>query len=900
MSRLFATVLVIITATYVFSVDAEITFIHYSDPHYNTDYANYAERRAQYRGAIDAINALPGTAYPSAVGGVTGEIFGAFGTGDLTESKESDWLDFVEDWGLDGTDGRLNVPSYEGAGNHDGPPSTNPNAHVRRGIIGRNPHRPLVTDISDNGLHYALDYGGAYFVQLNEFAGEDDDIRYPGNPAYNRKGQSFGVPPEKSLQFLRRTLADNVGDSGKPVLLFQHYSVDGWALNAWGGDHAWWTEEHALRLWEATEEYNLIAVMVGHDHSQSIIDWNGIPFYHMVILNGFGVHRIKDGQHTRVIRDWQGNRWTGTHSTSTSLNAGMPEELTGGPYLVYHDDPTRMTVMWHTSESIPVRLRWGTQEFRYELGDVQVNPLDAENNIYSHTITGLQPDNDYVYRVSIGSKSAVGRFYTAPQPTADKVKFLVYGDTAAGADKHDRIAKAMYARIHKDPAYHSLLIHTGGWVDDITQVGQWREKMFSRESPLRHARYLQARAPLMGPVGAHQDNMELFQNLLPYDFDDKGYYSFQYGPVHISVMDAYSDYTQGSAQYEWLVTDLNEANSAWKMVVFNGPRPWGSDHPEAVATRSVLQPVFEAQGVRLCIDGNSQGFGRTTTGGVEYIGLGSNEDPSLYYGAVTVEGTQMTFRVYDDGNVEVDSHVIAMGIPAVPETITYPENSSTGRYTISWTSSANADEYQLQTSHDGGNAWIDMFIGNDLVFAATVDDGEHRYRVRGINDEGPGDWRTGGHDCLVAMTSVEKWRRQYFDDPWDEDTAGPMADPNGDNIVNLVKFALRGDPHHDDSAVISPRMQRDPSTGGLYFTFRVRTIEGTINEETGFYTVEGLFYQVLTSNVPGAEWTHKDLTDANTELVENADGPYLRVHIGNELATGTKGFARLIVVPLDP
>ncbi len=126
---------------------------------------------------------------------------------------------------LTGKDGGLNYPVYEGAGNHDGGISTSTRGgDVRRRIIERNPKRPSVTNISGNGLHYSWDWDDVHFVMLNEYAGLENGERYPGNPAYLRKMQSYGNPAEESLRFLRKDLKEKVGESDRPVLIKRRHN----------------------------------------------------------------------------------------------------------------------------------------------------------------------------------------------------------------------------------------------------------------------------------------------------------------------------------------------------------------------------------------------------------------------------------------------------------------------------------------------------------------------------------------------------------------------------------------------------------------------------------------------------------------------------------------------------
>ncbi len=642
------------------SVSKEITFIHIGDTHYNTRGENFEEQRERHRQTIRIMNKLPGTPYPEEVGGTVGIPMGVFVVGDLTESRQSDFDVFAEDWGLKGGDGLLDFPVYEGAGNHDGQPSTHPNGFVRRAIIERNPSRPHVVSLSDNGLHYSLDYGGVHFVQLNEYAGSDDDERYAGNLDYNRKGQAYGNPSEKSLQFLEKTLEENVGNTGRPVILFQHYGVDGWPLSPWGDDLAWWTDEHAHRLWETIAGYNVIGIMVGHGHNHSVINWNGIPVYQMDAVSGFGVYRIKDNELIRIVRNLQDDTW-GEVSEPQSLSnfAGPPKELVQGPYLVYEDNPTEMTVLWRTSIDADTEFRWGHTGFEFELGNKQVGSYDEQYNLYRITLTDLDENERYTYQLRINDQYETGMFYTAPDHNADKVKFLVYGSTAAGGEEHDRICSALYNKIFDDPAYHSLLIHTGNWVPRINSIDHWDEHFFSHNSPKPFPRYIQKRMPVMGAVGHREGDISLFRKLFPYDYESGPWYSFRYGPVHITVMDPYTDYSEGSIQHTWMVNDIKEADAPWKVLVFGSHEPGAEESYLNGSARKVLQSLCEEHGVDLIIGGSNSGYTVEKIGPVNYIGLGKapsggdTGSQELYFGTVHIEDGTLSLQIFNDTGEEV-------------------------------------------------------------------------------------------------------------------------------------------------------------------------------------------------------------------------------------------------------
>jgi len=105
--------------------------------------------------------------------------------------------------------------------------------------------------------------------------------------------------------------------------------------------------------------------------------------------------------------------------------------------------------------------------------------------------------------------------------------------------------------------------------------------------------------------------------------------------------------------------------------------------------------------------------------------------------------------------------------PAAPASISYPADSNTGRYTVSWPSSSGATSYQLERSANEGRqgrqgrkgregresraAWIRIYSGKALSWSENVTDGRYSYRVRAINSAGSSSWRTGRDYCEVHI-----------------------------------------------------------------------------------------------------------------------------------------------------
>lgn len=286
----------------------DLTFVVASDLHYY----GASNDNARIQGHIDRINALPGTAYPTSVGGVVGTVSGVILNGDLTNrSREWEWSCFTNDWGLTG-ERRCKFPVYEGLGNHD---------HAYRGdaiatnIVLRNRVRPGIVNISTNGLHYSWEWGGIHFIQANVVVADESQDGARG-----------------SLAFVRDDLEKNVGSSGRPVIINFHISpvID-----------RDWAVEKQKALAEMLPRYNLLGVFCGHSHGY--------------------MHR-KDGQRV-PDPDYECRKFPGTSvdlydDGSMRDDGARPKWKDSGRFFVVHISDTNMTVIMNTPQG------WGTPHIK--------------------------------------------------------------------------------------------------------------------------------------------------------------------------------------------------------------------------------------------------------------------------------------------------------------------------------------------------------------------------------------------------------------------------------------------------------------------------------------------------------------------------------------------------------
>lgn len=245
-------------------VKNDVTFFIATDQHYGHG-ANYQLNR----NTVDLMNRAAGMTLPDNFGGgFVRTPLAVVDPGDLLDkgydpsNAAEKWAEWVEHYGLDGTDGVLGFPVLEGVGNHD---SSAQFSLPRQEIRKRNQIRKSITEVSDNGLHYSWDWDHVHLVNTNLFPGDGGEDVMNVSPANHN--------PEGALRFLKHTLAKHVGTSGKPVIVFTHYGLV-------GGMSDWWTPEAKERFHEAIKGYNVICIFNGHSHGVDFPLWKGIQTIH--------------------------------------------------------------------------------------------------------------------------------------------------------------------------------------------------------------------------------------------------------------------------------------------------------------------------------------------------------------------------------------------------------------------------------------------------------------------------------------------------------------------------------------------------------------------------------------------------------------------------------------------
>jgi 3',5'-cyclic AMP phosphodiesterase CpdA len=242
-----------------------LTFFGWSDQHVPVD-----GKGEHLIPAIDAMNALPGRAYPEAIGGTVAKPAFVLGLGDITEWPSHAAIDTYDQL----ITKRLKFPSYDIAGNHD--------------IGGLSPVDTVLNwVIKRHGtLRYTFDKGGVRFISL--FSEYDESLNNPAQPI-----------SKEALQFLRETLAKV--PEGKPVVIATHLCFD--AIT------------NRDEFVDAFRKANVVLVLGGHYHKATTHSFRGVNFVQLPSPEPkstpeFTVIRITADRLVAIPFNYKENQWT--------------------------------------------------------------------------------------------------------------------------------------------------------------------------------------------------------------------------------------------------------------------------------------------------------------------------------------------------------------------------------------------------------------------------------------------------------------------------------------------------------------------------------------------------------------------------------------------------------------
>lgn len=366
-------------------------------------------------------------------------------------------------------------------------------------------------------------------------------------------------------------------------------------------------------------------------------------------------------------------------SLSTNSCKTSKPSFAKGPYLVYSGSGTSMKIIWQTDilpKSSKLYLGYTSD---YELGTKEIEPLE-DKRIFIGQADELDPLKKVYYKVEIDRNQFTSHFFTPPSQDAQSTVFYSFGDSRSFPNNQNLVTGAILKDIANEGVQSTFIVHTGDLVSTGAGEGPWQHELFNRDH--ENTSDLLAKVPLMLAIGNHDVSpiisigenaysLSLVTKYFPYDIvekDDSFYYSFDWGPVHIAVIDQYmASYVEGSQQYNWLRSDLENSTKTWKIVALHAPA-WSAYRAESStgghgnsAEAQSLHSMLLANGVDAVLQGHNHYYARCTVDGIEYLTIGGGGAP-LYTPDETYENVVEARELFHFAKFEVDSESITVTI----------------------------------------------------------------------------------------------------------------------------------------------------------------------------------------------------------------------------------------------
>ena len=275
------------------------------------------------------------------------------------------------------------------------------------------------------------------------------------------------------------------------------------------------------------------------------------------------------------------------------------------------------------------------------------------HRVYHAALTGLEPGVTFAYRVSRGGQAVFEAEARAPKGASQPQRFVVFGDCGANTPEQKAIAyraflsrpdyvmipgDIVYARglatEYRDkfwPVYNAdepspasgvpllrstLFVAAPGNHDiasrDLGNLPDGLAYFYYWSQPLNGPPALEG-GPIAAPVVGPEANKKAFLAAAGDAFPRMANFSFDYGNVHWTVLDANPtvDWTHRELR-DWVERDLAAARGAtWRFVSYHHPGFSSSKSHFDQQYMRILAPVFEAGKVDLVFNGHVHNYQRS-------------------------------------------------------------------------------------------------------------------------------------------------------------------------------------------------------------------------------------------------------------------------------------------------
>jgi predicted phosphodiesterase len=275
------------------------------------------------------------------------------------------------------------------------------------------------------------------------------------------------------------------------------------------------------------------------------------------------------------------------------------------------------------------------------------------NSTFIHKInlTGLNENTHYFYRArQLASISSGYIFITAPnEQTPFRICWI--GDYRSGTAVHDQICQLV-------AQYNPRMYLNGG---DVAVTGSYTDfkNEFFRPGELN----LISNVPFFLATGNHEGwdvNTKAFTKGITIQSGTEDYYSFDYGNMHVLVLNTQISYSQGSNQYNFAMADLSATTKTWKIVISHKPGYCSGGHGEDAGMITMSQNIFVPAEVDMVISGHSHFYQHNRVSNIEHMVLGGGGAP--LYDPTNASYTIKSVKDYNFGIIDINLDTLLLSV----------------------------------------------------------------------------------------------------------------------------------------------------------------------------------------------------------------------------------------------
>jgi 3',5'-cyclic AMP phosphodiesterase CpdA len=319
----------------------------------------------------------------------------------------------------------------------------------------------------------------------------------------------------------------------------------------------------------------------------------------------------------------------------------------------------------NTPDTVTVQYGFGTS-YGFTAKSQSIDTTTASPKTYMHNVLliNLIPDTLYNYKAIHGSSISANSTFRTAVDAITNFRFVWMADCRTGVEVHDRISALLLAANPRFYLNGGDLCH--GSTYEIFKTEYFRTNELS----------LISKIPFFLSAGNHEgwtQNTKAFSqapSTPSSPLGDQAYYSFDYGNIHILVLNTELPCSVGSAQYIFAENDLPLTTKTWKIVIFHKPAYCSGGEGSSSEMRIITTNVFEPNHVDMAITGHSHFYQHNYLNGIHHMVLGAGggplQDPtSEYYtvksvkdynwATIDVTPSQFFMTVYNDSNYMLDT-----------------------------------------------------------------------------------------------------------------------------------------------------------------------------------------------------------------------------------------------------